>query len=213
MAAESKATSGKFATYAPIGFSASAAGYAILAQKQNISGRVLIVAGIVAPGNNLQYDCTESSTVPRELVYVLRPSQKVYRVSADLSWTEFTERNTNLGQHLTIANPCCCVEKITGLAFFLSSFDPISQAMISSGQIHNKVVGLYLSATEYGHASPMRQGVIIFPDSPVLKGDLKSMRIVLGIPSFVAGSHSTNPKFNFNIISGAEFWEQAASYR
>jgi len=55
-------------------------------------------------------------------------------------------------------NPCCQITKnqpygplggVSSTEFVLSEFDEVSKAFISSGQIHQKVIALYLSLPNF----------------------------------------------------------------
>ena len=62
---------------------------------------------------------------------------KEYYINGDLSYCEFTKKNTELEKYVSVMNPCCDINKNNGssLEFLLCSFDSISKAFIGNGEI------------------------------------------------------------------------------
>lgn len=172
----------------------------------------LILNGLVNDQNIMIHLDADRCAIPKELVYKLRPLQKVYRIKQDLSWTEFTNHNRDLEKYVSMSNPCCQVDKISDFQLALSNFDEISKAFISNGEINNKLIGLYLSATYAGHSVSYRNGTIFMPDSPIVKNYDPKLKLTLGIAQFKCISGGS-PYFHFTITENLGLWNTCPSYR
>jgi hypothetical protein len=174
-------------------------------------GYSLILPGIIDGGNNFTtpYACKW----PAELTHVLRPMYKEYYISGDLSYYEFTKKNAELEKYVSVMNPCCDINKNNGssIEFLLCSFDPISKAFIGNGEIHNKVIGVYLSATRcLNHSYQWRDATIFLPGSEAI-GKANELGLMVGVASFI--SNSSGPCYRFNVIQNYQLWDTCLSYR
>lgn len=170
----------------------------------------LIRPGLVDGGNNFTYPCTHKW--PAELGHILRPLYTEYIISNDLSWTKFTKKASHLEKYVSVANPCCCIEKHNGTSteFLLTCFDQISQAFISNGEIHNKVIAIYLSATRcLNHSYAWRDAVIFLPGSEAIQ-KANELGLMVGIATFI---NSGSPTYKFIAISNPHLWDSCPTYR
>ena len=132
-------------------------------------GYSLILPGTIDSSNN--FVSPQSCHWPAELTHILRPMYKEYYISGDLSYCEFKKSNTKLEKYVSVMNPCCDINKNNDspYEFLLCSFDSISKAFIGSGEIHNKVIAVYLSATRcLNHTYKWRDATIFLPGSEAI---------------------------------------------
>lgn len=171
----------------------------------------IIVPCVVDGSNNATHP--SSHHWPAELTHILRPAYKEYRVSNDLSWTLFTKYNKAIEPYTSIMNPCCEIHKDNGssMTFMMSCFDYISRAFISNGEIHNKVIGIYLSATRTnGHYYAWRDCMILMPNSEAI-AKAKELNLMVGVASFIG--NFSGPSYLFNVISNPQAWDTCSSFR
>lgn len=197
-------SSGKFNTWGPDGHTGC------LRLSSHKFPYQIIVPGLIDGGNNFNHPVTHHW--PAELTYKIRPMYKEYRINNDLTWTEFTARNTRLEPYVTITNPCCEVEKDNGKStvFLLTSFDNVSRAFISNGEIHNKVVAIYLSSTRTnGNYYAWRDSMIFTNPEVIAKAN--ELGLMVGIPSFI--SNFSGPSYRFSVIQNPHLWDSSVSFR
>ena len=193
---------GKFATYGPDG-------YAILRKSSHAYGYSLILPGLIDGGNNFNHPV--SHHWPPELSYLLRPMYKEYWIDASLNWCLFEKRHTALEKYVSIMNPCCEIHKNndSSTEFILGNFDEVSKAFIGSGEIHNKIIAVYLSATRcLNHSYAWRDATLFLPGSEAI-AKASELGLMLGVASFV----SSGPNFKFNVIANPQLWDTCLSFR
>jgi len=198
-------SSGKFNTISTEGFTSSTM------KTSHGYPYQIISPGLVDGGNNFSHPCTHHW--PAELTYLLRPMYKEYRINNDLSWTEFTAKNTALEPYVSVMNPCCEVEKNNGSSteFLLTSFDPVSRAFIGNGEIHNKIIAIYLSATRcLNYSYAWRDATLFIPGSEAIP-KANQLGLMLGVASFI--SNFSGPCYKFNVIANPKLWDSCLTFR
>ena len=174
-------------------------------------GYSLILPGTIDSSNN--FVSPQSCHWPAELTHILRPMYKEYYISGDLSYCEFKKSNTKLEKYVSVMNPCCDINKNNDspYEFLLCSFDSISKAFIGSGEIHNKVIAVYLSATRcLNHTYKWRDATIFLPGSEAIS-KANELGLMVGVASFI--SNSSGPCYRFNVIQNHQLWDTCLSYR
>lgn len=198
-------SSGKFKTWGPDGHTGC------LRQPNHKFPYQIILPGLIDGGNNFNHPTNHHW--PAELTYILRPMYKEYKINNDLTWTEFTARNTKLTPYTSIMNPCCCIEKDNGQStvFLLTNFDNVSKAFIANGEIHNKVIAIYLSSTRTnGNHYAWRDAMIFLPGTEAI-GKANELGLMVGIASFI--SNFSGPAYRFSAIQNPQLWDSSVSWR
>lgn len=185
--------------------------YSTLSRSYHLSPFTLISPGLVDSGNNFKHPV--EYPWPPELTFILRPVYKEYRINNDLNWTEFTTRHTLFQQYISVRNPCCMISKNneSDTEFSLNGFDTISRAFISNGEINNKVIAVYLSATRcLNHSYNWRNCIIFLPDSEAIQR-ADEFGLMVGVTSSVGNQN--DPFYKFNIVSNHHLWNTCLSFR
>jgi len=174
-------------------------------------GYSLILPGLIDSENNIITPLI--CKWPAELTHILRPMYKEYYINGDLSYSEFTKKNTELEKYVSVMNPCCDINKNNGssIEFLLLSFDDISKAFIGNGELHNKIIAVYLSATRCLHHSyQWRDATLFLPGSEAIQ-KANELGLMVGVASFV--SNFSGPCYKFSVIQNPELWNSCLSYR
>lgn len=185
--------------------------YPSLSRSYHLSPYTLISPGIVGDGNNFKHPVEHPW--PPELTFILRPVYREYRINSDLSWTEFTPRHNLFQQYISVTNPCCTISKSNGsdTEFLLNGFDTISRAFISNGEIDNKLIAVYLSATRcLNHSYNWRNCIIFLPGSEAIQR-AHELGLMVGVAT--STGNKTDPSYRFNIVSNHQLWNNCLSFR